>query len=69
MVVTPWFEPDVQPVYKGVYQRLYDGANVVYCLWDGMQWCVQSPYPEAAARMTATSPCYERPWRGLAVKP
>lgn len=74
MKLTDWFEPDVKPKLKGVYQRNYEEASdyvaIEYANFDGKHWWRLGHTPQGALnRGNTPSRAQALPWRGLAEKP
>lgn len=72
--LTDWFEPDVKPKLKGVYQRNYKDessyVSTAYANFDGKFWFRLGYTPQGALdRGNAPSRAQELPWRGLAEDP
>lgn len=73
--MTPWFEPDVLPTRKGVYQTNdwaggLEMKNQGYQHWNGKFWGLFDLEPALAKVKANCVSSYQRNyWRGLASKP
>lgn len=73
--VTDWFDGDVEPVRKGLYQRAVmrraaPHQVAVYSYWDGQRWSFNGSTPKEAYRdRKFRSLSQFLPWRGLAQEP
>lgn len=69
MKVTPWFDGEIKPVRKGVYQ-LFNGTQTMigYQYWDGEYWYEWDVSPEIAAKIKwPAASCFQNDkWRGIA---
>jgi hypothetical protein len=64
--ITPWYPPEINPVYVGWYQREYeyDQAIELPDYWTGQKWLVgngDGTYSDREPRVL--------PWRGLEIDP
>lgn len=67
--VTPWLPGSVKPHYTGVYERQYDGDDILPCLWDGYSWLVHGDDVDDALAQNIPSNFQDQPWRGLFTPP
>lgn len=71
MKLTPWFPANVNPVWPGPYKIKEDGRLAWYRYWDGENWYVGAPTPDAATHWPRSrlANSLKQPWRGLAEEP
>ena len=74
--LTPWFEPEVEPVHPGPYLVDFGGSSELteYHFWGHGRWWYGDYTPErTVAQFLACSVREAKPtpkrWRGLATKP
>ena len=67
--VTDWFAHQINPVRKGVYQRIESRGNITYSLWNGRFWCINCNNFQHAKETTLRTGLPELKWRGLAQDP
>jgi hypothetical protein len=70
IALTPWFEPEVNPVHAGIYEveNCYLDSMPLYRMWDGARWLMGSASVDGAAsmaRLDATATSRPLSWRGL----
>ena len=66
MKLSQWHSGDVKPVRVGVYERLYDGYNELFCYWDGYEWGVYGFTKEQAFDARNLYSCVQDiPWRDI----
>lgn len=64
---TDWFDGDIKPVRKGVYQR-YGFGDIVYSYWTGKYWGMKSGTVASANACRGKSANQNHKWRGLIEK-
>ena len=67
--MTPWFPPEIKPVYVGVYLTVGAGMLEAWSKWNGNAWLIDTFRLELASGVEQVSMLQERKWRGLAQKP
>lgn len=69
MKLTPWFDPQVKPKRKGVYQTNWFGDG--YSWFNGKEWANQrlTAYDAWEDRYWTEDAVQDKAWRGLAEKP
>jgi hypothetical protein len=64
--LTDWFDPGVEPVRLGVYQRREDEDRIVFSFWDGECWHMGRKNIAEANHCQNTPSLYQAlPWRGV----
>lgn len=67
--LTDWISGDLKPTIDGVYKRLYDGKEEVFCKFENGYWRCCADNIEYANATQVKSSCQKSPWRGLAKNP
>jgi hypothetical protein len=65
--LTPWFPPEVKPVYVGVYRTKFFANYSGYSYWNGSAWSFEWDSVEEVSRMEIGN--QDKSWRGLAKNP
>ena len=66
---TNWFQGNIQPKRKGVYEVYAFGCSELYKYYDGKKWGAIAANPNVAFEMRDHSSIRPKLWRGLANKP
>ena len=75
--LTPWFPPEIKPVYVGAYwvtHKAWDHAYDSFAYWNGTEWSDSyvrstSCCPDKTEFIWGNGAYQDKSWRGLAEKP